>query len=265
LGNETDVHVEVLGVDIGGSGIKGAMVDAETGKLLTERVRIKTPRPSTPKAVIGTISKLVKQFDYSGPLGVGFPAIITDGTVRTAANVHRKWIGYNGVRGITKTTGLPVTLLNDADAAGKAEMRFGAGQSCPGAVMILTLGTGIGTALFVDGKLWPNTELGHIYLRGMKTDAENYASDRARSDEKLSWKKWANRLDEYLLYLEMLFSPALFILGGGVSKSPQRFIPHLSVQTKVVPAQLRNEAGIIGAAYAAYEAATENNPFTSTS
>ncbi len=245
--------MEMLGVDVGGSGIKGALVDIKNGELTTERMRIKTPKPAKPVAVIKTIKKLVQNFDYRGPLGVGFPAIVQDGFVLSAANVADEWIGYAGQKKIAKATGNKVTLLNDADAAGLAEMRFGAGRHQKGVAMVLTLGTGIGSALFIDGKLVPNLELGHIYLKGQITDAEEYASDRIRTEYDLNWKSFANRLDEYLHYLESLFSPNIFILGGGVSKKFDRFIPLLTIRAPVVPANLRNEAGIVGAAMAAAE------------
>jgi polyphosphate glucokinase len=217
-------------------------------------MRIKTPQPSRPDAVIDRMCKLIKNFNYSGPLGVGFPAIVHHGTVMSAANVSNKWIGYKGAKGMKKATGLPVTLINDADAAGIAEMRFGAGRDQSGVILLLTLGTGIGSAVFVDGRLVPNCELGHVYLRGHKKDAEDYTSDRIRTTEDLSWSEWADRLDEYLHHLELLFSPSLFILGGGVSKRDDKFIPHMTVRADVVPAQMRNEAGIVGAALAAAEA-----------
>jgi polyphosphate glucokinase len=242
--------MDILGIDIGGSGIKGALVDTETGELVKERIRIKTPQPSKPKAVIGTILELVDRFEYSGPLGVGFPAVILDGVVMSAANVDYRWINYPGVERISKAVGRPVALVNDADAAGIAEKTFGAGRDRMGVVMVLTLGTGIGSALFVDGKLVPNTELGHLYLRNRKMDAEDYASDRIRMQKKLTWKVWAGRLDTYLHHIESLFSPNLIILGGGVSKKYNKFIPRLTVRTEVVPAELLNEAGIVGAALA---------------
>lgn len=243
--------MEILGIDVGGSGIKGALVDTESGELVTERIRIKTPRPSKPKAVIGTILELVRRFEYQGPLGVGFPAVILDGIVMSAANVDYRWINYPGIEGISKAVGYPIALVNDADAAGIAEMTFGAGRARMGMVMVLTLGTGIGSALFVDGKLVPNTELGHLYLRKQKVDAEDYASDRIRMQKKLTWKAWAGRLDVYLHHIEGLFSPNLIILGGGVSKKHNKFIPRLTVRAEVVPAELLNEAGIVGAAMAA--------------
>ncbi|HUS95057.1 MAG TPA: ROK family protein [Patescibacteria group bacterium] len=245
--------MDILGIDIGGSGIKGAFVNVKKGKLSSERVRIPTPQPALPDAINDKIGKLVKNHKYDGPIGVGFPAIIQDGVVRSAANVAEEWIGYPGAKVMSKTTGCQVTLLNDADAAGIAEMRFGAGKKKRGVVIVLTLGTGIGSSLFADGKLVPNTELGHLFLRNSKADAEDYASDRIRAAERLTWKNWAVRLDEYIHHLEFIFSPTLIILGGGVSKRYDKFIPHLTVKTRVVPAQLRNEAGIVGAAIAAVE------------
>ncbi|MGB3713893.1 MAG: ROK family protein [Candidatus Promineifilaceae bacterium] len=245
--------MKILGIDIGGSGIKGALVDTETGELVKERIRIKTPQPSKPKAVISTILELVDRFEYGGPLGVGFPAVILDGIVMSAANVDHTWINYPGVERISKAIGHPVTLVNDADAAGIAEKTFGAGRDRMGVVMVLTLGTGIGSALFVDGRLVPNTELGHLYLRNRKMDAEDYASDRIRMQKKLTWKVWAGRLDVYLHHIERLFSPNLIILGGGVSKKYNDFIPRLTVRAEVVPAELLNEAGIVGAAMACRE------------
>ena len=242
--------MEILGIDVGGSGIKGALVNTADGRLATDRIRYKTPQPSTPKAVIKTIGKLVRDFDYAGPLGVGFPAVVMDGIVRSAANVDDKWIGFHGALRITKATGCPVTMVNDADAAGIAEMNFGAGRGRNGIVLILTLGTGIGSALFINGRLVPNSELGHLYLRGHKIDAEDFTSDRIRTSENLSWKKWARRLNDYLNHLEMLFSPNLFILGGGVSKNHSKFLPLLKTNTEIVAARLLNEAGIVGAAMA---------------
>ena len=243
----------ILGVDVGGSGIKGALVDVSSGQLASDRFRLPTPQPAKPDAVVKTIKKVRKHFDYRGPVGVGFPAVVLEGTVLSAANVDDAWIGYPGQRILKKALQGPVTLLNDADAAGFAEMKLGAGRDRSGLVMILTLGTGIGSALFMDGRLVPNCELGHLYLPGHSADAEEYTSDRIRSAEDLSWKAWARRLDVYLRHLEGLFSPNLFILGGGVSKKSDKFVPHLTVRTEVVPALLRNEAGIIGAAMAATE------------
>lgn len=240
-----------LGIDVGGSGIKGALVDTANGQLTTKRIRYKTPQPSTPKAVIKVIRKLVRDLSYDGRIGIGFPAVIMDGVVRSAANIDDKWIDYPGARRISEATECPVTLVNDADAAGIAELHFGAGRGRKGTIMILTLGTGIGSALFVNGLLVPNSELGHLYLRNQKVDAEDFASDRIRDLDDLSWKKWATRLSLYMSHLEMLFSPNLFILGGGVSKHHKKFVPYIEVETEIVPAKLRNEAGIVGAAMAA--------------
>lgn len=245
--------MHVLGVDIGGSGIKGALVDTQTGELVSRRVRLKTPQPATPEAVIKATARLVKKFGCKGPVGVGFPAIVLDGQVLSAANVDKRWIGYPGQQALTDVIGCPVVLRNDADVAGLAEVRFGAGRDRSGLVMVLTLGTGIGSALFIDGQLVPNTELGHVYLPDHSEDAEEYASDRARSDQELKWSVWAGRLNEYLHHLEGLFSPNLFILGGGTSKRFKKFSKYLTTRTRVVPAELRNEAGIVGAALSAAE------------
>jgi polyphosphate glucokinase len=241
--------MEVLGIDIGGSGIKGAPVDLETGEFTQERYRLPTPQPSHPNAVAETVRDVVKFFKWQGPIGCTFPAIVKKGTMFSAANVDDSWIGTNGQALFEKMIGQPVHVLNDADAAGIAEMTFGAGRGHDGVVMVLTLGTGIGSAIFVDGKLMPNVELGHLEIRGKA--AEERASDRIRQQKELSWSKWSERLNEYLQRLEFLFSPDLFILGGGISKRSEKFIPRLEVRAEVVPAQLLNDAGIVGAALAA--------------
>jgi polyphosphate glucokinase len=239
----------ILGVDIGGSGIKGALVDIERGVLTTPYQRIPTPQPSAPDAVADVVAQLVRQFQWDGPVGCTFPAIIKQGVAYSAANVDKSWIGTDGDRLFEQKTGRPFLLINDGDAAGIAEMEFGAGKGKLGVVMMLTLGTGIGSALFVDGKLVPNTELGHMEVRGK--EAEHRASDRTREKKKLNWKQWAARVDEVLKCFDALFSPTLFIIGGGVSKKHDKFLPLLTIQTPVVPAQLLNEAGMIGAALAA--------------
>jgi polyphosphate glucokinase len=239
----------VLGIDIGGTGIKGAVVDIETGTLLTERYRVLTPRPSIPEAVGNAMVEVARHFHWQGPIGCTFPAVVKNGVVFTAANVDPSWIGTDGQKVFQRKSGCPVVLLNDADAAGIAEMRFGAGQGQPGVVLLLTFGTGIGSALFLDGKLVPNTELGHLEVRGK--DAEERASDRIRGEKGWGWEKWADHLDEYLGRLEALFTPDLFIIGGGVSKQHEHFLPYLHRKTRIVPAQLLNEAGIVGAALAA--------------
>lgn len=244
----------VLGVDIGGSGIKGAPVDTETGALVGERFRIPTPWPSKPKPVANAVREIAEHFDWQGPLGCTFPSPITHGIVRTAANVHDKWIDVNGEKLLQKITGCPVLLLNDGDAAGIAEMRFGAGEDASGQVFVLTFGSGIGTALFTDGVLVPNLELGHLQmtLPGREwMDAEHHASDRARRDEGLRWSEWARRINHYLRLLDDLFWPDLYIIGGGVSRKHERFVPLLKSRAEIVPAQLRNDAGIVGAALAA--------------
>ena len=241
--------MEILGVDIGGSGIKGAPVDVTKGILVAERYRIPTPQPSKPEAVAEVMAQIIKHFKWKGPIGCTFPAVIKDGVTYTAANVDKSWIGTNGQKLLQKRTGCPVLLLNDADAAGIAEMQFGAGKGHKGVIIVLTFGTGIGSAIFVNGQLVPNTEFGHMEIRGK--DAEDRSSDRIRKEKDLGWKQWAAQVDEFLGRMEALFSPDLFIVGGGVSKKHEKFIPLLHTQAEVVPAQMRNEAGIIGAARAA--------------
>jgi polyphosphate glucokinase len=249
--------LEILGIDIGGSGIKGAPVDTETGALLAPRCRIQTPKPAKPRPVAAVVAEIARHFDWTGPVGCGFPAAMRQGVALTAANIHKKWIGTNAAELFSESTGCPVTVINDADAAGLAEMAFGAGQDKGGVVLIVTIGTGLGTALFTNGHLLPNAELGHIEIHGF--DAESRASDAVRKREKLAWRKWAGRLDEYLHHLEGLIWPDLIILGGGVSKKHDRFIPYLTVQAEVVPAQLLNEAGIVGAGMAAVVLPAEGN------
>jgi len=241
--------MEILGIDIGGSGIKGAPVNIETGELTSDRYRIPTPEPSVPEAVADVVAKITRHFEWTGPIGCTFPAVIKNGVALTAANVDNTWIGTNGQKLLREKTGCPVLLLNDADAAGFAEMKFGAGQDRTGVVILLTLGTGIGSAIFVNGVLVPNTEFGHLDIRGK--DAENRASDRIRKAEDLSWKEWAKRVNEYLQRMEALFWPDLFIIGGGVSKKHEKFFRYFDIKTVIVPAKTLNEAGIIGAALAA--------------
>ena len=246
---EKEVAQPVLGIDIGGSGIKGALVDIGKGELHSERHRIATPQPATPDHVGEVVQEIVDHFDYTGVVGITFPAVVRNGVTLTAANVDDAWIGFPAREHFEEVLGLEVTVLNDADAAGVAEIAFGAGRGLDGTIFVLTFGTGIGSAVFVNGELLPNTELGHIELGGR--EAEPWASDRARKDEGLSWKKWAKRVQEYLNYLDMLFSPDLFILGGGVSKKADKYLHRIETRTRVVPAELLNEAGIVGAAYAA--------------
>jgi polyphosphate glucokinase len=240
-----------FGIDIGGSGIKGAPVDLQAGRLTTERVRIPTPQPSTPEAVGEVVGKVVGEFGWDGPLGCTFPGVVVHGTVRTAANVDRSWTGAHLEQVVGKATGQPVIGLNDADAAGVAEARFGAAKGRDGVVLVTTLGTGIGTALLLDGRLVPNTELGHLEVDG--ADAETRASDAAREREELTWQQWASRLQQYYRRLEDLFWPDLIVVGGGVSKKAGRFLSLLELRTEIVPAGLRNDAGMIGAALLAAE------------
>ena len=242
----------VLGIDVGGSGIKGAPVDVDAGALLAERLRIPTPQPSTPAAVAGIIADLVRHFAWTGPIGCTLPSVVQGGVVRTAANIDEGWIGTDGRALLHQTTGLPVTLLNDADAAGVAEMRFGVGAGRPGVVLMITLGTGIGSALFVDGHLVPNTELGHLEIRGK--DAEHRAAASVRDRKELSWKEWTPAVDEYLDRLEALLWPDLVIIGGGVSSKFDKWGPLLTSRVPVVPAKLGNEAGIVGAGLVAADA-----------
>lgn len=243
--------MNVLGIDIGGSGIKGALVDTEKGALLTERLRIPTPMPAKPKAVLQAIQTIVRHFAYQGPIGVGFPGIVLDGVTRTAANMDRNWVNYPAARNIALATNCEVVVRNDADAAAYAEMRHGAGRGHLGVVLVFTLGTGIGSAMFVRGEIVPNLELGHLYLPNQKHDAEWFTSDRARQENDLNWAEWGARLNTYFQHIEFLFSPNLIIIGGGVSKKHKKFLKYITVRADVVPAQLRNEAGIIGAAMAA--------------
>ena len=240
--------MRVLGIDIGGSGIKGAPVDIDKGIMLTKRYRIPTPKSGKPEPIARTVAKIAKYFEWEGPIGCGFPAVVQQGITRTAANVHNDWIGTNAAELFSNATGCPVRVINDADAAGLAEMAFGAGQGRTGVVLLVTIGTGLGTSLFTDGVLIPNTELGHIEIEC--EDAELMASDAVRKRDDLSWEDWGNRLNTYLTRLEELVWPDLIILGGGVSRKHKKFLTHLSVQAEIVIAEAFNEAGIIGAALA---------------
>lgn len=241
--------MQVLGIDVGGSGIKGAPVDINTGKLLAERIRIKTPMGAKPQPVAEVVAEIAKSFNWTRPVGIGFPAPIKAGIAMMAANISDKWVGTNADDLFTKVTGCDCTMVNDADAAGLAEMKFGAGKGQSGTVIMLTLGTGIGTAIFHHGNLLPNTEFGHLDMNGK--DAEHRASDAVRQRDNLSWKKYAKRLNKYLEEMEKLFWPDLFIIGGGISKESEKFIPLLQIKTSIIPAQFLNEAGIVGAALAA--------------
>ncbi len=247
--------MELLGIDIGGSGIKGAIVNASTGELVTERLRAPSPATFQPDEVIATVADLINQFNYSGPIGVGFPAVVMHGEVMTppTALAFPGWDGVNLAERISAATGLPATVGNDADVACLAEMYFGAGRGEKGVVMVFTIGTGIGSALFMDGHLVPNFELGRVYLRDSKKTAEQYTSDRVREQDNLGWKEWGARLNQYFQHIELLFWPDVIIVGGGVSKKHEKFFPHIKVRARLLPAAFRNEAGIVGAAMAALD------------
>mgnify|MGYP001814999511 FL=1 len=241
-----------FGVDIGGSGMKAAVVDLATGELASERLRIGTPRPATPEAMVEVVADLVRGHGWTGPIGVGFPGIVHHGIVHSAANLDARWVGVDADAVFTEACGADVATLNDADAAGLGEMRWGAGRDVAGVVLVLTFGTGIGSGLFIDGTLVPNTELGHLELDGR--DAESYAAASARKRERIGWGEWAQRVDRYLRHVEMLFSPDLVIVGGGASKTAEKWLPRLTIDTPIVPAALANNAGISGAALRARRA-----------
>lgn len=240
--------MQVLGVDVGGSGIKGAPVDTKTGELLAERIRIETPKKAEPEPVAEIVAEIARSFHWKKRIGIGFPAPIRGGMVMMAANISKKWVGIHADELFAKTTGCKCRTVNDADAAGLAEMKFGAGKGQPGTVIMLTLGTGIGTAIFHSGRLLPNTEFGHLEMNGK--EAEHRASDAVRQREELSWKKYAKRLNKYMAEMERLFWPDLFIVGGGISKQSEKYVPLLTIKTPIVPAQFLNEAGIVGATLA---------------
>jgi polyphosphate glucokinase len=243
---------QVFGIDIGGSGIKGAPVDLEVGDIAAKRKRIETPQPSTPDAVMDVAAQVIAHFGYTGRVGCALPAVVVDGVAHSAANIDPSWVGTDGRALLEERTGCEVTLLNDADAAGLAEMRFGAGKGEEGVVILLTFGTGIGSAVFYRGQMLPNTEFGHLKFRGM--EAEHYAAARLveREDMNIDW--WAQRVNEYLQHLDFIFTPSLFIFGGGISKRWKDFSEFFDVRARIVPAELRNNAGIVGAALAAHEA-----------
>lgn len=247
--------MNILGIDVGGSGIKGALVDTETGKFASDRLRIDTPENFRPDDVLATIRQMVAEFEYQGPLGIGFPAVVMEGVVVTPPTslAFPGWENLDVARRLEAETGCPTAVLNDADAAGYAEMRFGNGRNEPGVVMVFTLGTGIGSALFLNGKLVPNTEMGRVYLQKKKHGAEHQAAERVRDEQDLSWKAWGQRLNDYFSHIELLFWPRLIIVGGGVSKKHKKFFKYIDVRAELRPARLRNRAGIIGAAMAAKE------------
>jgi polyphosphate glucokinase len=235
-----------FGIDIGGTGMKAAPVDLDTGELAGERYRIDTPQPATPAAMAPVVRQLVQHFGWSGPVGVAFPAVVRHGVVHSAANISDEWIGVHAESLFAEAAGAEVCVLNDADAAGVAEMRFGAGQGRDGVVIALTFGTGIGSGFFVDGRLAPNSELGHLEIDGIDAELRAAASARARDD--LTWPEWAARVERYLREIVKLFSPDLIILGGGASKRPKRWLPLIDVDAELAVASMANNAGIVGAA-----------------
>lgn len=243
--------MQVFGLDVGGSGIKGAPVDTSTGEILSERRRVGTPSPATPEAIVETAADVVSGSGWTGPVGCGFPAVIKNGFACTAANIDERAIGFDFAGALEDALGCRVRLMNDADAAGLAEARWGAARDRSGLVLVLTVGTGIGTALISNGALVPNTELGHIELGGK--DAETYASDAARKRDNLSWEEAAGRFNEYLDAIERLLWPDLIVIGGGVSKKEEKFLRHLESRAELVPAQMLNTAGLAGAALAAVD------------
>ena len=243
--------MKVLGIDIGGSGIKGAIVDTKIGVLVSERHRIATPQPATPENVAATIKKIVDHFNWKGKAGCGFPTPLLHGKCQSGGNLHKSWKGVQANDLFKKISGIDFTVVNDADAAALAEMNFGAGKDKEGLVAVITLGTGIGSGLFYNGELIQNTELGHVTY---KNEAfENYAADSIRKKEDLSYTKWGKRLNKYFNHIELILSPDLFIIGGGASKKLDRFIDEIETNSPIIPAENKNEAGIIGAAIAAAE------------
>lgn len=237
----------ILGIDIGGSGIKGNIVDVKTGELLFERHRIPTPHDANADQIAKIIKEIADHFDYKGKIGCGFPAVVQNGIIKTAANIGKSNIGVDTNKLFSKVLNSDVTVYNDADAAGFAEIKFGQGKGQKGIILLLTIGTGIGSALFVDGKLLPNTELGHLYMKN-GLEGEKYTADSVRKSEELKWSVWGRRFNEYLEYVEKLFYPDLIIIGGGTSKKMHKFEEQIKISTKVVAAELQNNAGIVGAA-----------------
>ena len=240
-----------IGIDIGGTGIKGAVVETETGELLTERIKLDTPRGGKPDEIAVVVKEIYQQLDETEPVGVCVPSVVKNGITKSAANISDEWIDFKAQQKFEKDLGQKVIVINDADAAGLAEMRFGAGRGKDGLVIMTTLGTGIGSAMFINGQLVPNSELGHVEIGGK--DYEKVASYRAKERYQLSFDRWAKRLQRYYEHLEQLFTPDLFIVGGGISKSHQLFLPKIQIETELVPAEFRNNSGIIGAAEQAFE------------
>jgi len=239
--------MEVLGIDIGGSGIKGTIVNIKTGEFLEDRYRIDTPQPATPEKIAKGVKEITSHFKWKGNIGCGFPAVVQNGVIKTASNIDKSCIGINANELFSTATKCRVSVFNDADAAGFAELTFSDVKSIIGLTIFLTIGTGIGSAFFKDGLLIPNSELGHIYMKNGLV-GEKYCSDAIRKEKDLDWETWSKRFDEYLTYLEKLFYPDLFIVGGGASKKIDKFQPFLTIRTPLQPSKLLNNAGIIGAA-----------------
>ena len=251
---EVDVNGPVLGIDIGGTGVKGAPVDLATGEFVRDRLKIATPKPATPEAVSDVVARIADHFDDDlgdSPIGIAIPAVAQHGVARSAANIDPSWVDTDVDALFTERLSRPVHVVNDADAAGVAEARYGVAHDVPGLVILTTLGTGIGSAFLLDGKLMPNSELGHLEIDGH--DAEHRAAQSAKERENLSYAQWAKRLQRYYGFVENIFWPDLFVVGGGISKSSDKFLPLLDLRTPIVPAKLRNSAGIVGAAWLAYE------------
>lgn len=249
--------MEVLGIDVGGSGIKGAMVNSLTGEILTERHRIPTPKGRKPEDMAKVVAEIAEHFSHKGPIGVGFPTIIKHGICKSPGNLHKDWLDVNVKELFTKHTGLPVTVINDADAAGYATMNYGIGKGKKGLVIMITIGTGLGSGAFLDGELIPNFELGQIPYKKHKK-IELWAAASVKEREELSYEKWGKRFNKFLKYVELLVAPELIILGGGTSKDFNEFKDQIKIETPVIPAELRNYAGIVGAAAAALHQAPIN-------
>ncbi len=247
--SQSDRAGQAFGIDIGGSGMKAAVVDLATGDLITERYRISTPQPATPEAMAQVVVELVRHHGWNGSVGCAFPAVVHNGIVGSAANIDESWLNVDADEIFTEALGVGVHLINDADAAGLAEVRYGVAAGRQGVVLMLTFGTGIGSGLFIDGVLVPNTELGHLELDGY--DAEKRAAASARKRDDLSWSKWAERVERYLHHVEALFSPDLFVVGGGASKVPQKWLDLISIDTEIAVASMANNAGVVGAALVA--------------
>lgn len=249
--------MKVLGIDIGGSGMKGALIDSQTGEMITERFRIPTPESRKPKAMAKVVAKIVKHFDYKGPVGVGFPTVIKHGVCKSPGNLHKKWLGVNVKELFSEVTGLPVTVVNDADAAGYASMNYGIGKGVKGLVVMITIGTGLGSGAFFDGELIPNFELGQIpYKKYPKI--ELWAADSAKERDGLTYQQWGKRFNKFLEYVDLIIAPDLIILGGGASKDFDEYKDCITIETPVIPAELRNQAGIVGAAAAALHQAPKD-------